>query len=80
MPKPMTIDVTTTVTTRGFDDSRLLPANGGGRPVLEVDQVTKIYPSEPPVTALRGSPSPSPRASWSPSSARRGRARPPCCT
>ncbi|HUN34100.1 MAG TPA: ABC transporter ATP-binding protein [Trebonia sp.] len=31
-----------------------LPApNGGGRPVLEVDQVTKIYPSEPPVTALR---------------------------
>ena len=49
----MTID-TTTVATRGFDDTRLLPANGGGRPVLEVDQVTKIYPSEPPVTALRG--------------------------
>jgi putative ABC transport system ATP-binding protein len=24
------------------------------RPVLEVDQVTKVYPSEPPVTALRG--------------------------
>jgi putative ABC transport system ATP-binding protein len=47
----MTID---TVTTRGFDDHRLLPANGGGRPVLEVDQVTKVYPSEPPVTALRG--------------------------
>jgi hypothetical protein len=23
-------------------------------PVLEVDQVTKVYPSEPPVTALRG--------------------------
>ena len=42
------------MTTRGFDDTRQLPANGGGRPVLEVDQVTKIYPSEPPVTALRG--------------------------
>jgi putative ABC transport system ATP-binding protein len=27
---------------------------GPTRPVLEVDQVTKIYPSEPPVTALRG--------------------------
>jgi len=24
------------------------------RPVLEVDQVTKVYPSQPPVTALRG--------------------------
>ena len=49
----MTTD-TTTVTTRGFDDTRLRPANGGGRPVLEVDQVTKVYPSQPPVTALRG--------------------------
>ena len=30
-------------------------ADGGGhRPVLEVDQVTKVYPSEPPVTALHG--------------------------
>ncbi|HEY1829796.1 MAG TPA: ABC transporter ATP-binding protein [Acidimicrobiales bacterium] len=48
----MTID-TATVATRGFDDTRLPPLNGGGRPVLEVDQVTKIYPSEPPVTALR---------------------------
>jgi putative ABC transport system ATP-binding protein len=27
---------------------------GRPRPVLEVDQVTKVYPSEPPVTALRG--------------------------
>jgi putative ABC transport system ATP-binding protein len=26
----------------------------GSRPVLEVDQVTKVYPSEPPVSALRG--------------------------
>jgi putative ABC transport system ATP-binding protein len=31
---------------RGFSADR-------GRPVLEVDQVTKVYPSEPPVTALR---------------------------
>jgi putative ABC transport system ATP-binding protein len=38
----------------GFDDYRLLSADGGDRPVLEVDQVTKIYPSEPPVTALDG--------------------------
>ena len=48
----MTMDITT-VATRGFDDSRQLSANGGDRPVLEVDQVTKVYPSEPPVTALR---------------------------
>ena len=50
----MTIDVTTTLTTRGLDDTPPFPANGGGRPVLEVDQVIKVYPSEPPVTALRG--------------------------
>jgi putative ABC transport system ATP-binding protein len=49
----MTID-TTSLATSGFDDDRLLPLNGGGRPVLEVDEVTKVYPSEPPVTALRG--------------------------
>jgi putative ABC transport system ATP-binding protein len=48
----MTID-TAAVVTRGIDDTRLPPLNGGGRPVLEVDHVTKIYPSEPPVTALR---------------------------
>jgi putative ABC transport system ATP-binding protein len=29
-------------------------ANGGPRPVLEIEGVTKMYPSEPPVTALRG--------------------------
>jgi putative ABC transport system ATP-binding protein len=29
-------------------------ADGGGRPVLEVEAVTKVYPSRPPVTALRG--------------------------
>jgi putative ABC transport system ATP-binding protein len=49
----MTMDITA-VDARGFDDSHQLSANGGGRPVLEVDQVTKVYPSEPPVTALRG--------------------------
>jgi putative ABC transport system ATP-binding protein len=45
----MTIDSTTSP--RSLDG--LLPADGGGRPVLEVDRVTKIYPTEPPVTALR---------------------------
>jgi len=45
---------TTRSTTRRIDEHRLLSANGGTPPVLEVDQVTKIYPSEPPVTALRG--------------------------
>jgi putative ABC transport system ATP-binding protein len=46
----MTVDTTTAA--RGFDDRRLVAANGGS-PVLEVDRVTKTYPSEPPVTALR---------------------------
>ncbi len=42
----------TTLGTREFGAS--LPARTGEpRPVLEVDQVTKVYPSEPPVTALR---------------------------
>jgi putative ABC transport system ATP-binding protein len=45
---------TTGSTTGGFDENRLLSANDGNPPVLEVDCVTKIYPSEPPVTALRG--------------------------
>jgi putative ABC transport system ATP-binding protein len=49
----MTID-TTALTTRGFDDTRPRSPYGEGRPVLEVDQVTKVYPGEPPVTALRG--------------------------
>ncbi|HEX4220308.1 MAG TPA: ABC transporter ATP-binding protein [Acidimicrobiales bacterium] len=30
------------------------PRPDPGRPIFEVDQVTKIYPSEPPVTALQG--------------------------
>jgi putative ABC transport system ATP-binding protein len=42
------------LTQPGFGDDRLASANRGSPPVLEVDQVTKIYPSEPPVTALRG--------------------------
>jgi putative ABC transport system ATP-binding protein len=47
---------TTKSTTRGFDDddNHLASTNRGCPPVLEVDQVTRIYPSEPPVTALRG--------------------------
>ncbi len=51
----MTIDTTTTTSliTRGLGDTGQTSANGGSRPVLEVDQVTKLYPSEPPVTALR---------------------------
>jgi len=48
----MTLD-TTMSATGGIDTVRLPAPNGGGRSVLEVDQVTKIYPSEPPVTALR---------------------------
>jgi len=49
----MTTD-TTRLVMRGFDNHGLLPANGGDRPVIEVQEVTKIYPSDPPVTALRG--------------------------
>jgi putative ABC transport system ATP-binding protein len=43
---------TTRLTPRGFDD-RLASAKDRGEPVLEVDRVTKVYPGEPPVTALR---------------------------
>jgi putative ABC transport system ATP-binding protein len=48
----MTVE-TSELATGGFDDERI-SINGGARRVLEVDRVTKIYPSEPPVTALRG--------------------------
>jgi putative ABC transport system ATP-binding protein len=48
----MTVD-STGPATRTFDDQRHAFANGEGRPVLEVDQVSKVYPSKPPVTALR---------------------------
>ena len=47
----MTLDTTTAATRR--TNAGLAVSNGGGRPVLEVEHVTKIYPSVPPVTALR---------------------------
>jgi putative ABC transport system ATP-binding protein len=40
-------------TTRSIEDGRPPVQNVADRPVLEVDHVTKVYPSEPPVTALR---------------------------
>jgi putative ABC transport system ATP-binding protein len=49
----MTLE-TTRWTSSYFDQHRLPSATEGSPAVLEVDQVTKIYPSEPPVTALRG--------------------------
>src|SRR5277367_3242445 len=49
----MTVDTAIRSGARGCDHNRGLPANGGGRPVLEVGRVTKVYPSQPPVTALR---------------------------
>jgi hypothetical protein len=49
---------------RGFGDYRLPSANGGDRPVLEVDQVTKIYPSEPPMSPPATSTKPPGRPSW----------------
>jgi putative ABC transport system ATP-binding protein len=53
----MTIDTPTPDASRsanrGSGNTGLSVSNGGGRPVLEVDHVTKVYPSEPPVTALR---------------------------
>jgi putative ABC transport system ATP-binding protein len=36
---------------RGSNDSSAI---GRGGPILELDQVSKIYPGEPPLTALRG--------------------------
>ena len=47
----MTVDVTRSAT-HGSDNVHLVRADGAGRPVLEVDHVTKVYPSTPPVTAL----------------------------
>jgi putative ABC transport system ATP-binding protein len=39
----------------GTDRPELTSSNGGGvRPVLQLEQVTKVYPSVPPVQALRG--------------------------
>jgi putative ABC transport system ATP-binding protein len=47
----MTLGMPTRTPTKG---TPMGPPEGGRRPVLEVEAVTKIYPSEPPVTALRG--------------------------
>ncbi|HEX3425531.1 MAG TPA: ABC transporter ATP-binding protein [Acidimicrobiales bacterium] len=44
---------TETSAVRGSDATRLGPDDADG-PVLELDHVTKVYPSEPPVTALHG--------------------------
>jgi len=38
---------------RSIEDARSPVQNAADRPVLEVEHVTKVYPSEPPVTALR---------------------------
>jgi putative ABC transport system ATP-binding protein len=48
----MTMAISTGRRPRSYEPAPL----GGGpqQPVLEVDEVTKLYPSEPPVTALRG--------------------------
>ncbi len=69
---------------RGRNGSRLQgepgDARGRGTPiVLELEQVTKPYAGEPPVTALAACPSPSREGSWSPSSGHRDPARPRCC-
>jgi putative ABC transport system ATP-binding protein len=47
MSRPRTLVATTDL------PERIRP-HRDGRPVLELEEVTKIYPSEPPVTALRG--------------------------
>jgi putative ABC transport system ATP-binding protein len=44
----------TTQTEDSFDDVAPAHPHEGSGPVLEVDQVAKVYPSEPPVSALRG--------------------------
>ncbi|GAA5033058.1 ABC transporter ATP-binding protein [Actinopolymorpha pittospori] len=50
----MSIPTTTPETTNDGSTARQGPDGNGARPVLELDTVTKIYPSEPPVTALHG--------------------------
>jgi putative ABC transport system ATP-binding protein len=45
---------TATKTTGTLDDTAPFHLDGDSVPVLEVDQVTKVYPSAPPVSALRG--------------------------
>jgi putative ABC transport system ATP-binding protein len=47
--------MSTSTHTKGTSgDAPPMHLHGDPVPVLEVDQVTKVYPSEPPVTALRG--------------------------
>jgi ABC-type glutathione transport system ATPase component len=74
--EPVNID-TTTATPGGLDHPA---ANGRGDPVLEVDRVTKIYPSEPPVTALRNISFAVERAELMGIVGPSGSAKPPCCT
>jgi putative ABC transport system ATP-binding protein len=50
----MTLDAAQ-LATRRFDGGDVPTSdNGGHRPILEVEAVTKVYPSKPPVAALRG--------------------------
>jgi putative ABC transport system ATP-binding protein len=50
----MTLDTAQPATRRLDGDVPPCSDNCGNRPILEVEAVTKVYPSEPPVTALRG--------------------------
>jgi len=49
----VTVDSTCSVT-GAVEDGRLVALCDESRPVIEIDQVTKVYPSQPPVTALYG--------------------------
>jgi putative ABC transport system ATP-binding protein len=50
----MSLDTTTDLADRQFGEGIPPPpsSDGGSRPVLEVERVTKVYPSQPPVSAL----------------------------
>jgi putative ABC transport system ATP-binding protein len=48
------VNLDDTLTTEPVSQGRLPESGGGVAPVLELEDVTKIYPSEPPVEALRG--------------------------
>ncbi len=52
----------------------------GGVPVLELEQVAKVYPGSPPVRALAGVSLAVSAGELTASWARRGRASPRCCT
>jgi hypothetical protein len=49
-------------------------------PVLELDEVRKVYPGTPPVEPVRGVTLTVTQGSWWRWWARPGRARPRCCT